>query len=90
MIEIRNFAWVDLIGDPQAFSLAIEAKDLQLQRLTESLGWYRFGGTLSGSIPKVEMAGNVLRSKGQIEIGVFGGHVQAITTEIETPRCHIC
>ena len=84
-IEIRNLAWADLIEDPQAFSLAIEAKDLQLQRLTESLGWYRFGGTLSGSIPKVEMAGNVLRSEGQIEIGVFGGHVHVSTTEIENP-----
>ncbi|MET0643159.1 MAG: hypothetical protein ABWZ17_02200 [Candidatus Binatia bacterium] len=84
-IEIRTLAWADLIGDPQAFSLAIEAKDLQLQRLTESLGWYRFGGTLSGSIPKVEMAGNVLRSEGQIEIGVFGGQVHVSTTEIENP-----
>ena len=84
-IEIRNLAWADLIGDPQAFSLAIEVKDLQLQRLTESLGWYRFGGILSGSIPKVEMAGNVLRSEGQIEIGVFGGHVQVSKTEIENP-----
>ena len=84
-IEIHNLAWADLIGDPQAFSLAIEAKDLQLQRLTESLGWYRFGGTLSGSIPKVEMVGNVLRGEGQIEIGVFGGYVQLSKTEIENP-----
>jgi hypothetical protein len=84
-IEIRNLAWADLIAAPQAFSLAIEAKDIQLQRLTESLGWYRFGGSLSGSIPKVEMAGNVLRSEGQIEIGVFGGHAQVSTTEIENP-----
>ena len=49
------------------------------------MGWYRFGGTLSGSIPKVEMAGNVLRSEGQIEIGVFGGQVHVSTTEIENP-----
>jgi hypothetical protein len=84
-IEVRNLAWADLIGDLQAFSLAIEAKDLQLQRLTESLDWYRFGGTLSGSIPKAEMAGSVLRSEGQIRIDVFGGHVQVSTTEIENP-----
>jgi len=84
-IEIRNLAWANLIGDPQSFSLAIEAKDLQLQRLTESSGWYRFGGTLSGSIPKVEMAGNVVRSEGQIRIDVFGGHVQVSKTEIENP-----
>jgi hypothetical protein len=84
-IEIRNLAWADLIAAPQAFSLAIEAKDIQLQRLTESLGWHRFGGSLSGSIPKVEMAGNVLRSEGQIEIEMFGGHAQVSTTEIENP-----
>ena len=84
-IEIRNLGWANLIGDPQAFSLAIEAKDLQLQRLSETSGWYRFGGTLSGSIPKVEMAGNVLRSEGQIRINVFGGHVQVSKMEIEDP-----
>ncbi len=84
-IEIRKFAWPDIIGDPQAFSLAIDTKDLQLQRVTESLGWYRFGGTLSGSIPKVEMTGNVLRSEGQIQIDVFGGQVEVSKTEIENP-----
>jgi hypothetical protein len=84
-IEIRNLVWTDLINDPQSFSFAIEAKDLQLQRLTEGLGWYRFDGTLSGSIPKVEMAGNVVRSEGQIRIDVFGGHVQVSKTEIENP-----
>ena len=84
-LEIRNLAWVDLIGDPRAFSLSIEAKDLQLQRLTEALGWHRFSGTLSGSIPKAEMIGNVLRSNGQIQIELFGGHVEVSKTEIENP-----
>lgn len=84
-IEIRNLAWNDLLKEPQAFSLSIEAKNLQLQRLTESLGWYRFGGTVSGSIPKVEMTGNVLRSEGQIQIEVFGGDVQVSNMEIENP-----
>ncbi|HSF57176.1 MAG TPA: hypothetical protein VLD83_03835, partial [Candidatus Binatia bacterium] len=84
-IEIRNLGWSDLIQDPRAFSLSIETKDLQLQQLTEALGWYRFGGTLSGSIPKIELTGNVLRSLGQIRIDVFGGTVQLNNTEIEHP-----
>jgi hypothetical protein len=84
-IEIRHLAWNDLLKDPRAFSLSIETNDLQLQKLTESLGWYRFGGTLSGSIPKVEMTGNVLRSEGQIQIEVFGGHVEVSKMEIENP-----
>jgi hypothetical protein len=84
-LEIRNLAWIDLIGDPSTFSLSMEAKDLQLRPLTEGLGWYPFGGTLSGSIPKAAMTGNVLRSEGQIQIELFGGHVQVSKTEIENP-----
>jgi hypothetical protein len=84
-VEIRNLVWTDLIKDSQAFSLSVETKDLQLQKLTEALGWYRFGGMLSGLIPKMELAGNVLRSEGQIQIEVFGGRVQISKTEIENP-----
>jgi hypothetical protein len=84
-IEIRDLAWNDLLKDPQAFALSIEAQDFQLQRLTESLGWYRFGGTISASIPRVEITGNVLRAEGQIEIEVFGGAVQVSNTAVENP-----
>jgi hypothetical protein len=84
-IEIRSLFWRDLIKDPQAFSLSVETKDLQLQKLTEAFGWYRFGGTLSGSIPKMELTDDVLRSQGQIQIEVFGGRVQIYKMEIENP-----
>ena len=84
-IEIRDLAWNDLLQDPQAFALSIEAQDLQLQRLTEALGWYRFGGTISASIPRMEITGNVVRGEGRIEIEVFGGAVQVSNTEVENP-----
>jgi hypothetical protein len=63
--------------------LSIQTKDLQLQRLTENLGWYRFGGTLAGSIPQVEWAENSLRSRGEIRINVFGGRIRIGTMEVE-------
>jgi hypothetical protein len=63
----------------------METKNLQLQRLTEALGWYRFGGTLSGSIPQIEWAGGSLRSQGQIQVDVFGGRVQISKLEVEIP-----
>lgn len=84
-IEVRNLAWNDLLKYPQTFALAIEAKDLQLRRLTESLGWYRFGGTISGSIPKMEITENLLRTDGQIGIDVFNGQVRVSKMEIENP-----
>ncbi|MDH3443890.1 MAG: hypothetical protein OEN50_08215, partial [Deltaproteobacteria bacterium] len=84
-LEIHNLAWKDIIETPKAVSLSLEAKNIQLRKLTESLGWYRFGGTLSSSIPKIEWTGNSLRSQGQIDIGVFGGQLRMSQLEIETP-----
>jgi hypothetical protein len=84
-IEVNNLAWQDIIKAPRAVSLSIGAKNLQLERLTESLGWHRFGGTLAGSIPQVQWTDNSLRSRGEIEIRVFEGRVRIGTMEIENP-----
>jgi hypothetical protein len=84
-LVISDLAWKDVIANPQGVSLSLEATNLQLQRLTEALGWYRFGGSLSGSIPKIEWTGESLRSKGQIDIAVFGGRLRMSPLEIEKP-----
>jgi hypothetical protein len=85
LLEIFDLAWEDVIATPQAVSLSIEARNLQLQQFTEALGWYRFGGTLSGSIPKIEWTGASLHSQGQIDIAVFGGRLRLSQLEIEAP-----
>jgi hypothetical protein len=53
--------------------------------LTDALGWHRLSGTLSGSIPHVRSAGDTLRSEGQIEADLFGGHLQISKMEVENP-----
>ncbi|MGH7930848.1 MAG: hypothetical protein ACREQV_24010, partial [Candidatus Binatia bacterium] len=85
VLEISDLAFRDIIEDPQAVSLSLEARNLQLQRLTEALGWYRFGGTLSGSIPKIEWDSGSLRSEGRIQVDVFSGRVQISQLEVEDP-----
>jgi hypothetical protein len=84
-LVISNLAWKDIVATPQAVSLSVEAKQLQLQKLTEALGWYRFGGSLSGAIDKIEWTGDSLRSQGQIDIAVFGGQVRVTQLEAENP-----
>ena len=84
-LRISRVSWNDLIGAPRAVSLSIDAENLQLIKLTEALGWYRFGGTLTGSIPKIEWTGESLRSQGKIDVTVFGGRVQISQLEIENP-----
>ncbi len=84
-VEIRGVSWKDLVNEPLAVSLSMEAQNLQLNKLTEALGWYRFAGTLSGSIPQIEWVGGTLRSHGQIQVDVFGGRVLISKMEIENP-----
>jgi hypothetical protein len=84
-IEINNLVWTSLMQDAQALSFSLDVKNIELSKLTEALGWYRFGGTLTGSIPRVELVNNTLRSQGQIQADVFGGRVQITKMEIENP-----
>jgi hypothetical protein len=84
VLEISDLAFRNLIENPQAVSLSVEAKNLQLQKLT-ALGGYRFGGTLSGSIPKIEWGSGSLRSEGNIRVEVFGGRVQITKLEVDSP-----
>jgi hypothetical protein len=84
-VEISSLTWKDVIGNFLELSLSIDAKNVQLQKMTEALNWYRFGGSLSGSIPQVEWTGNSLRSQGQIQMQIFGGRLQISRMEIENP-----
>ncbi|MGE5305743.1 MAG: hypothetical protein ACM3TN_20725 [Alphaproteobacteria bacterium] len=84
-LEISRVYWKDIIEAPQAVSLSLDAQSLQLLRLTEALGWYHFGGTVSASIPKIEWTEESLRSQGQMEVDVFGGRVQIGQLEIQNP-----
>ena len=82
---IEDLAWKDFIGAPADLSLSLGLDGLRLLDLTESLGWYRFGGTLSGSIPQVHLAGDSLRSDGAVTLNVFGGRATIRGMEIEQP-----
>lgn len=84
-VEIADLAWRDAIGEPQALSLSIVARDLQLQKLTEALNWPRFAGTFNGAIPQVAWTGHSLSSQGQIQLRLFGGRMQINNMEIENP-----
>jgi hypothetical protein len=84
-VMISDLTWSDVVKNPQAVSLSVKATNLQLQRLTEALGWYRFGGSLSASVPKIAWTGESLRSDGQIDIAVFGGRVHMSLLQIDNP-----
>jgi hypothetical protein len=82
-VEINNLAWSDVVNDPKAMSFALDLRLLQLQELTDALGWPRFSGTLSGAIPQIRSTGDTLRSEGQVHADLFGGQLQIAQMEIE-------
>jgi hypothetical protein len=82
-VEIANLAWPDIINNPKAMSFALDLRLLQLQELTDALGWPRFSGTLSGAIPQIRSTGDTLRSEGQVQSDLFGGQLQINQMEIE-------
>ena len=82
-VEIANLAWPDVINNPKAMSFGLDLRLLQLQELTDALGWPRFSGTLSGAIPQIRSSGDTLRSEGQVQADLFGGQLQIDQMEIE-------
>lgn len=82
---IEGVVWKDVVAVPRDLSLSLRLEGLRLLELTQALGWYRFGGTLSGSIPEVRWSGDSLRSEGAINLNVFGGRVSIRGMEIEKP-----
>jgi len=56
-----------------------------MAKLTGTLGWHQFGGTLSASISENEWASGSLRSQDQIQADLFGGRLQISNMEIEDP-----
>jgi hypothetical protein len=84
-VILGNLRWRDVLADPKQLSFSFEAKRLQLQALTEALGWPPFSGTLTGTIPEVQSTTNVLRTKGEIQAEIFGGRVRMSRLEIENP-----
>ncbi|HLN87489.1 MAG TPA: hypothetical protein VK200_13530, partial [Candidatus Limnocylindrales bacterium] len=84
-IEIENLFWPDLFNDPRRVSFSADTKRLKLEDLTQAMNWPRFSGTLTGSIPEVQSADNLLRTRGEIQAELFGGRIRMSRLEIDNP-----
>jgi hypothetical protein len=82
---MSGLAWKDIVAAPADLSFSLELDDLKLDQITNALGWHRFGGTLSGSIPRVRWVEQALRGDGTITLGVFGGRAEIRGLEIDKP-----
>jgi hypothetical protein len=84
-IIVGNLLWPSVINNPKQISFSLDAKRLQLQALTQALGWPSFSGTLTGTIPEIQSSDTTLRTKGEIQAEIFGGRLRMSKLEIENP-----
>jgi hypothetical protein len=82
---LEGLFWRDLVASPRDVSFSLSLSDLDLLRLTEALGWHRFGGTLSATIPDLRWQQDALRSDGVVVVDLFGGRATFRGIAIERP-----
>lgn len=74
-IDIGTLAVTD-IGTPQmSMRFAADIEPISLPPLCRAFGWPEFSGRIGGRIPGVELDGNELTVKGDIEASVFDGSI---------------
>jgi hypothetical protein len=70
-------------GERYAASFALAG--IEMAQLSRVLGWPRFPGNLSGGIPEVVFAGDVIELRGGLDLYVFDGHLGVSGVRLERP-----
>ncbi len=75
-ITVSSFASTDLHSADRQLRLALAAEEVDLSQLSQSLGGPAVAGSLSATIPEIEVGGGLLRSSGEMIADVFDGRVR--------------
>jgi hypothetical protein len=79
-LAIPRFAW-----RPGALDAALSLRKLQMREVSQALGWPAFAGTLSGELPGLHYADEVLGFEGGLAVDVFDGRVDIKELTLERP-----
>lgn len=79
-LELKNFGRADASG-----RLDAELEPIQLGQLTSTFGWPAFSGTLSGRLPLLQLAENVVTVGGTLSARIFDGTMAMSNLRIEQP-----
>jgi hypothetical protein len=79
-LALSRFAW-----RPGTLDAGLALRNLDLRETSRALGWPEFGGTLSGELPALRYAGEVLSFDGGLRLDVFDGRVELMELTLERP-----
>jgi len=75
-VVLRGVRFGGIMDDEPVLSFSSEIRGVDLQMLTRALDIQRFGGNISGSIPKARLSRNSLTVDGEVVIRAFGGEIR--------------
>ncbi|HMB43759.1 MAG TPA: hypothetical protein VKM00_07780, partial [Luteimonas sp.] len=85
-LHLDDMHWQAPSGDKGArFQFGMTLQNLDLNSLSQRLGWPPFTGTIGGKIPKAHFENNILTLDGGLTINVFGGSVALRDLVMERP-----
>ena len=80
LFGLHNFGSDDATG-----VLDVELEPIQLGQLTGAFGWPAFSGTLSGRLPLLQLADNIVTIGGTLSAKAFDGTIEVSKLRIEQP-----
>jgi hypothetical protein len=84
-LVINELALHDFGSDDATGTLDAELEPVQLSQLAGAFGWPAFSGTLSGSLPSLQLAENTITVGGILSARAFDGAIELSDLEIEQP-----
>ncbi|MEZ5464578.1 MAG: hypothetical protein R3F22_04980 [Lysobacteraceae bacterium] len=86
-LQLAKLLWKPafVTGSTAQFELGLGMHELDLDQLSQLLGWPRFGGSLSGNMPSARYADGVMRFDGGLDMDVFDGRVRIDSLSMERP-----
>lgn len=87
VLRLARLLWTPafVTGSTARFELGLGMEALDLDQLSQLLGWPAFGGTLSGNMPSARYADGVMRFDGGMDMDVFDGQVRIDSLSMERP-----
>ena len=76
-MTLRSFDSSELASADRKLKLALDLDAIDLEKLSRGIGIPRVVGSISASIPEIEIGSGTLRSEGELAAEVFGGKVRA-------------
>jgi hypothetical protein len=75
-VSVKDFHLRDVLDTGKGLELSMEVARVDMSKLSVALGLPEFGGSLSGTVPRINLVGTSLITEGEINLVVFGGELR--------------